>query len=103
MEAGAAVRAGHLTIARIKLATLAEGEAVGVVFAEELVRSRLHQRDEGLGGGVHQLAVDRLKVGDVRVVGQLCLLVDVLEPLHVAIAGNWIAAQVEGGDCHRVR
>ena len=37
--------------------------------------SGLHQRDEGLGRGVHQLAVERLEVSDVRVVGQL---VDVL-------------------------
>ena len=37
MEAGAAIGAGHLAVAGVKLAALAEGEAVGVVLAEELV------------------------------------------------------------------
>ena len=68
------------------------------ILAEELVWSRLYQRDEGLGGSVHQLAVDRLKISDVRVVCQLCFAVDVLEPLHVAVASNWVSTQVEGGD-----
>ena len=67
------------------------------ILAEELVWSRLYQRDEGLGGGVHQLAVDRLKINDVRVVGQLCLAVDVLEPLQVAVVSYWVSPQVEGG------
>ena len=46
VEAGAALRAGHLAVTRVKLAALAEGEAVGLVLAQKLVRLDLLDRDE---------------------------------------------------------
>ena len=56
----------HLTVTRVKLATLAQGEAVGLVGTQELVIAGLHQRDEGLLGAVDQLAVDALQVCNPR-------------------------------------
>ena len=75
-EAEAAVWANHLAVSGVKRATRAEGEAMGVVRTEELVRLGLYQRGEGLGGGVHQQAVDRLKVSDVQAAGQPRLAAD---------------------------
>ena len=43
----------------------------------------LRQRDEGLGQGVCQPAVDGLKVGGVQAAGKPHLAVDVLEPPQV--------------------
>ena len=47
----------------------------------------LRQRDEGLGQGVCQPAVDGLKVGGVQAAGKPRLAVDVSEPPHVAAKG----------------
>ena len=111
MVASAVVRAAHLAVAGIEVATLAEGEAVRLVWAEELFVARLHQGDEG--GGVQvvdQLAVDGLDVDDAGVVvvgvdqvraSRRCHLVvggvvDRLEPDHVAVALDGVAAEVEG-------
>ena len=111
MVASAVVWAAHLAVAGVKVAALAEGEAVRLVGAEELLIARLDQGDEG--GRVQvvdQLAVDGLDVDDAGVVvvgvdrvrvSRRCHLVvggvvDRLEPDHVAVALDGVAAEVEG-------
>ena len=111
MVASAVVWAAHLAVAGVKVAALAEGEAVRLVRAEELLVARLHQGDEG--GRVQvvdQLAVDGLDVDDAGVVvvgvdrvrasrGRHLVVggvVDRLEPDHVAVALDGVAAEVEG-------
>ena len=69
MVAGAVVRAGHLAVAGVKVAAVAEGKAVGCVGAEELGGARLHQGYVGILVGVHQPTVDGLQVADNGVVG----------------------------------
>ena len=69
MVAGAVVRAGHLAVAGVEVAALAESEAVRLVGAQELLVARLDERHEG--GRVEvvdEAAVDGLDVDDARVV-----------------------------------
>ena len=97
MVAAASIRTNHLTITRIKLTALTQGETVSLVWTEELVIAGLHQGDEGLDLGVHQLAVDALNVNNMWILRHFCLLVDRFEPLHVAVARNRVASKIENG------
>ena len=95
MEAAAAIRASHLAVTGVKLAALAEREAVCLVGAEELIIPGVHQRDEGLLGGVDQAAVDALQVTDVREPVDVVVVVDGLEPLHLAVTKYWVATKMK--------
>ena len=95
MVAVTSFRTDHLTVTRIKLATLTQREAMGLVWTQELVIASLHQGDECLDLSVHQLAVNTLNVHNMRIVLQLLSLIDRFEPLHVAVASNGVSAQVE--------
>ena len=48
MVAGAVVRAGHLAVARVKVAAVAQREAVPLVVAEEVCGLGLYQWDVGV-------------------------------------------------------
>ena len=104
--------AGHLAVAGVEVATVAQGEAVGVVFAQELGVGRLDQRDERVLPIVEELAVDALQVHDAGLHPRLILPVDPLQPFHGAVAQVLIVPDVElrkwfvgwdGADPQRVR
>lgn len=68
MVAGAVARAGYLTVAALKVAAEAVGEAVPLVRAEEVAALGFHQGDVvGLLLGTHQAAVDRVEVVHPRI------------------------------------
>ena len=114
MEAGASLRALHATVTGEEVAAHAEGEAVGLILADKLLRADVHDGDEAravvlreaqLVGGVVvvEAALDRV---DVRHAGVLApsgglvprLLpsrhsVDLLHPLHFTITEERIEGQ----------
>ena len=102
MEAGAAFRTLHPAITGKEVTAHAQGKAVGLVPTEELISLNLHDR-LGLGLG-HQLVgvpvvEDTLDIVQVHDSGMLLLvrlpLVDLLKPLHLAVAKKRIGAQKE--------
>ena len=95
METGAALRALHATVTAVEVAAHAEGEAVGLVGAEELVGR--HAGQAGRAGTVGAVVVDLAgglgQVGQGRQAGRAARGAD--QPLHLAAALEGVAGQQE--------
>uniref|UniRef100_A0A182KHR1 Uncharacterized protein n=1 Tax=Anopheles christyi TaxID=43041 RepID=A0A182KHR1_9DIPT len=92
--AGAVIWARHLAVTCIKLAAMAQGEAVGVVAAQEMLRFGLDQWNVGTFPIVHQLTVHCLDVIDRWVLAG-CHVVDLLQPVYITIAHKRISSDVK--------
>ena len=94
MEAGAALGALHAAVAGVEVAAHAEGEAVGLVLAQELFAG--HLVDGDYRPVFTEAASDLVEVLDAGAVGAE-VVVDGLQPLGLAVAGEGVAAQEERG------
>ena len=93
MEAGASVWALHATVAAEEVAAHAEGEAVRVVLAEELVGGDAGH--PGHAGGVAVVVDETLGILQVRNVRQSVVIPRVHHPLHLAATVEGIAGHQE--------
>jgi hypothetical protein len=98
MEAGAAFRTLHPAIASEEVATHAKRKAVSLVGAEEVSFLQLHHVDRGrVAVLVVQLALDLVYVGHPGVLAVLGHAVDLLQPLHLAVAQQGVLRKVKFG------
>ena len=95
VEAGAALGALHAAVAGVKVAAHAEGEAVGLVRAQELVAAHLAD-GEDIPVLRSEAAGDLVEVLDAGAAGAE-VVVDGLQPLGLAVAGEGVAAEEERG------
>jgi len=87
-------RAGHLAVAGVKVAAMAQGEAVGLVSAQELRRFSLQQRYERFVTVVRESTVNGLEVHHPRVLPQR-QRIDPLQPFRGTVAYKGISADIE--------
>ena len=102
--ATAAGRTGHLAIAGIKVAAMAEGEAVGLVGAEEFFRPDVDQRHQRRLGRLVPVSTEAQTASDVSCVHQSRLLArsaagldQKRQPLEAAVALPRIVPQRDFG------
>ena len=75
-------RARHLAVTGVKVAAVAQREAVRPVRAQEVGRRRLDERRDGArSSAVRQAAVDAVKVHRARILARVVKRVDALQPL----------------------
>jgi len=96
VKTGASLRTLHSAVTGEEVATHAEGEAVGLVGAEEVRLLQLHHVDGGrVAVLVVQLALDLVCVVHAGVLAVLGHRVDLLEPLHLAVTKQGIFSQIK--------
>ena len=93
MVAGAVLWARHLAVTSVVVAAVAERKAVRLIGAQEVFRGSFHQRHKRPVVGVEKLAIDRFEICDQWEAEQRVFVVDGLEPGHVAIAADGVAAE----------
>ncbi len=96
-EAGAAVRALHAAVASEEGATHAQCKAVRLVGAEEVGLLDLGDGQPAFGRVVVEPASHVVEVHHPGVLAMLGELVDLLKPLHLAVAKEGVAANEEFG------
>lgn len=83
MVASAIGRAGHFAVAGIKIATMAQGETVSFVGAQEIGWRGFDQWNVRAlrPAAVHQSTINALQIHDARMLAQVVGRVDPLKPL----------------------
>ena len=88
-------RAGHLAVAGVKVAAVAEGEAVSLVATQKLFRFGHGGGHYGCAAGSRNAAHRVVEVHHTGMLAQSTHVVDDWQPVHGAVAVEGVAANIE--------